>query len=108
MAEQRPLNAPKLIEFRGQCDYFLDGKEYKIRDYREGAIKIYGKNAPDYQTIKGRLFRRNYCTPYELRPVSLFGQNKGYTKEMREKVLQTPRLETRSERTMDKYLRIKI
>ena len=108
MRKNKSLNAPRLIEFIGECDYFVNGKEYRIREYVEGAIKIHGKEAPDYQTIKGRLNRKVYCTLYELRPVTLFGQNKGYTKEMREKVLQTPRLENKSERIMDKYLRIKL
>jgi hypothetical protein len=69
---KRKKNAQVLKPFVGQHEYFEDGKSYTYRQYTDWTANHSANGPVGYDTIKGRLHSRPYCTSEELLPASMF------------------------------------
>lgn len=107
---------PNLIPFKGEHPYFQDGEVYTYRQYSAytytNCLDGRGVGA---STMKGRLQGEQFCTPRHLLSIADFiatsekvKKYKGFCKESRMRVLNQPRLETKSEQMMGKWLKVKL
>ena len=105
---------PALIPFKGDHPYFKDGESYSYRQYSDWTFENDERNGIVPSTMKGRLRHEKFCEARHLYPIADFAATsekvkllKGYCKETRLKVLNRPRLETKSEQIMGKWLKVK-
>jgi hypothetical protein len=104
---------PKLVVFKGEHDYFMDGQSYTFKQYSDWTLENCVDGGVMRATIKSRLYGQPYCLPKHLAPKREFifaseVAKEGYTKERREAVRLQPRNETKSERLSQKWLRSKL
>ena len=65
-------NKQVLKPFVGEHEYFEGGKSYTYREYTDWTTNHSPHGAVPYETIKGRLGSRPYCTADELLPADMF------------------------------------
>jgi len=106
---------PVLVPFKGKHPYFKDGKAYSYREYSNWTFQNDERNGIVPSTMKGRLRGQAFCEPRHLYPIADFAATsekikklRGYCKEARLRVLNSPRLEGKSEKMSDKWLRVKL
>lgn len=68
----RIKNEQVLKPFVGEHEYFQDGKSYTYRQYTDWTATQSANGPVKYDTIKGRLNNRPYCTAEELLPIHMF------------------------------------
>ena len=104
---------PKLVVFKGDHEYFMDGQSYSFKQYSDWTLENCIDGGVMRATMKSRLYGQAYCLPKHLAPKREFAFNsdiskKGYTKERREAVRLQPRNETACERLSQKWLKLKL
>ncbi len=106
---------PNYIVFRGEHEHFIDGQKYTYNDFSNWTYENDPVNGICKSTMKGRLKSADVCEPRHLLPIAEFAAQseavkklRGYCREARERVLNSPRLEGKSQEMMDQWLRRKI
>jgi hypothetical protein len=105
----------KFTTFKGEHPYFKDGVAYCHMDYSKWTFDNDPQKGVIKSTISGRLKGEKYCEPRHLLPVVDFAAQseaakkmRGFCKEARLRVLNTPRLETRVEEISMQWLSTKL
>tara|TARA_A200000159_G_C7169195_1_gene274670 strand:+ start:328 stop:696 length:369 start_codon:yes stop_codon:yes gene_type:complete len=105
----------KFTTFKGEHPYFKDGVAYCHMDYSKWTFDNDPQKGVIKSTISGRLKGEKYCEPRHLLPVVDFAAQseaakkmRGFCKEARLRVLNTPRLETRVEEISMHWLSTKL
>lgn len=61
---------PKLKEFKGNHPYFIDGESYSVRELSNWTLQYCPKGGVIADTLKGRLYGKDYCEPKHLLSVA--------------------------------------
>ncbi len=105
-------NDPRLVAFKGQHPFFLEGTLYSYNEYADYTQQHCELGGVIRSTMKGRLRDKQYCEPKHLKHVDVYtGANRegqGWCKELREKALTASRLETQQEVLSMKWLKTKL
>jgi hypothetical protein len=97
--------------FKGKHPYFIDGESYSVRELSNWTLQYCPKGGVIAETLKGRLYGKDYCEPKHLLSVAEYYEQsedikkwKGYCKEARLRVLNRPRLEDNAQKLSQKWL----